>query len=164
MMFNTTFKNISVISWRSVLLVEETGGSRENNQPVASHRQLYHIMLYTSPWSWFELTTSVVIGTDCIGSCKFNSDRLSIGRDDENSVGTAGPSGEPEWPWLYGSWIYNYLCNQCLSPLMLWVRITIRARCTTLCDKVVCDLRQVGCFLSILRFPPPLNSRHLALC
>ena len=27
-------------------------------------------MLYTSPWSRFELTTSVVIGTDCIGSCK----------------------------------------------------------------------------------------------
>jgi hypothetical protein len=24
----------------------------------------------------------------------------------------------------------------CLSPLMLWVRISIRARCTTLCDKV----------------------------
>jgi len=33
---------------------------------------LYHIMLHTSPWSIFELTTSVVIGTDCIGSCKFN--------------------------------------------------------------------------------------------
>jgi hypothetical protein len=33
-------------------------------------------------------------------------------------------------------WIYNYLCNQCLSPLMLWVRISIRARCTTLCDKI----------------------------
>ena len=32
--------------------------------------KLYHIMLYTSPWSRFELTTSVVIGTDCIGSCK----------------------------------------------------------------------------------------------
>jgi hypothetical protein len=37
---------------------------------------------------------------------------------------------------LYGSWISNYLCNQCLSPLMLWVRISIRAWCTTLCDKV----------------------------
>jgi len=37
------------------------------------------------------------------------------------------------WPWLYGSWIYNYQCNQCLSPLMLWVRILIRAWCTTLC-------------------------------
>ena len=36
------------------------------------------------------------------------------------------------WPWLYGSWIYNYLCNQCLSPLVLWVRISIRARCKTL--------------------------------
>jgi hypothetical protein len=40
------------------------------------------------------------------------------------------------WPWLFGSWIYNYLCNKCLSPLMLWVRISIRVRCTTLCDKV----------------------------
>jgi len=39
----------------------------------------------------------------------------------------------PSWPWSYGSWIYNYLCNQYLSPLMLWVRISIRARCTTLC-------------------------------
>jgi hypothetical protein len=26
--------------------------------------KLYHMMLYTSPWSIFELTTSVVIGTD----------------------------------------------------------------------------------------------------
>ena len=34
--------------------------------------ELYHIMLYTSPWSRFELTTWVVIGTDCIGSCKSN--------------------------------------------------------------------------------------------
>jgi hypothetical protein len=40
------------------------------------------------------------------------------------------------WQWSYGSWIYNYLCNQYLSPLMLWVRISIRVRCTTLCDKV----------------------------
>ena len=34
MVFNATFKNISAISWRSALLVEETG---ENNRPVASH-------------------------------------------------------------------------------------------------------------------------------
>ena len=33
---------------------------------------LYHIMLYTSPWLRFEITKSVVIGTDCIGSCKSN--------------------------------------------------------------------------------------------
>jgi len=65
--FNTTFNNISVISLRSVLLVEETGGPWENHRPVASH-----IMLYTSPWLRFELTTSVVIITDCICSCKSN--------------------------------------------------------------------------------------------
>ena len=40
------------------------------------------------------------------------------------------------WSWSHGSWIYNYLCNQCLSLLMLWVRISNKARCTTLCDKV----------------------------
>jgi len=34
--------------------------------------KLHHIMLYTSLWSKFKLTTSVVIGTDCIGSCKSN--------------------------------------------------------------------------------------------
>ena len=38
-MFNTTFNNISVISWQSVLLVEETGLHGENHQPVASHWQ-----------------------------------------------------------------------------------------------------------------------------
>jgi hypothetical protein len=33
MVYNATFNNISVISWRSVLLVEETG---ENHRPVAN--------------------------------------------------------------------------------------------------------------------------------
>jgi hypothetical protein len=31
MVFNATFNNISVISWRSVLMVEETGGPGENH-------------------------------------------------------------------------------------------------------------------------------------
>jgi hypothetical protein len=39
MVFNATFNNISVILWRSVLLMEETGGPGENHRPVASHRQ-----------------------------------------------------------------------------------------------------------------------------
>ena len=37
MAFNATFINISVILWRSVLLVVETGVPRENLWPVASH-------------------------------------------------------------------------------------------------------------------------------
>jgi len=36
----------------------------------------------------------------------------------------------PSWSWSYGRRIYNYLCNQCPSPLMLWVRIPLMARCT----------------------------------
>jgi len=39
MVFNVTFNNISVISWRSVLLVKETGGPGENHRSVASHWQ-----------------------------------------------------------------------------------------------------------------------------
>jgi hypothetical protein len=37
MVSNATFNNISVISWHSVLLVEEPGEPGENHQPVASH-------------------------------------------------------------------------------------------------------------------------------
>ena len=69
MVFNATFNHISVISWQSVLLVEETEKTTDLSQVTD---KLYHIMLCTSPWSRFELTTSVVMDTDCIGSCKFN--------------------------------------------------------------------------------------------
>jgi hypothetical protein len=51
MVLNAT-NNISVISWQSVLLVEETGVPGENQG--------------------FELTTLVVIVTDCIAGCKSN--------------------------------------------------------------------------------------------
>ena len=37
MVFNTIFNNISVILWRSVLLVEEIGVPGENHRPVTSH-------------------------------------------------------------------------------------------------------------------------------
>jgi hypothetical protein len=37
MVFNATFNNMSVISWRSVLLVEENGVLGENHRPVLSH-------------------------------------------------------------------------------------------------------------------------------
>ena len=68
---------------------------------------------------------------------------------------------EPSWPWSYGRWIYNYLCNQCLSPLMLWVRISIRARCTTLCDKV-CQWLATGRWFSsgLLVYSTYKTDRH----
>ena len=78
MVFNDTFNNISVTSWRSVFLVEETGVPWKNHWPVASHWQtLSHNAVnieYTSPWVGFDLTMLVEIDTDCIhvGSCKSN--------------------------------------------------------------------------------------------
>ena len=70
MMFNSTFNNISAISWRSVLLVEETG---DNQRPVARHRQtLFHTVVSSTPRHERNSTTLVVIGTDCINSCKSN--------------------------------------------------------------------------------------------
>ena len=47
MMFNATFNNISVISWRSLLSLEETGVSIENHTYLPQVTDnLYHIILY----------------------------------------------------------------------------------------------------------------------
>ena len=37
MVFNAIFNNMSVISWRSFLLVDEIGVPGENHRPVVSH-------------------------------------------------------------------------------------------------------------------------------
>jgi hypothetical protein len=50
MVFNSTFNNISAISWRSVLLLEETGVPRENQRPAVSHLQtLSHNVVLSTP-------------------------------------------------------------------------------------------------------------------
>ena len=70
MVFNSTFNDILIISWRLVLLVEETGGLGENHRPAASHWQtVSHSVVSSTPRrSWIELTTLVVIDNECIGS------------------------------------------------------------------------------------------------
>jgi sulfur relay (sulfurtransferase) DsrF/TusC family protein len=47
--FNSTFNNISAISWQSVLLVEETVVPVENYQPATQlqHRNLLDIYKYS---------------------------------------------------------------------------------------------------------------------
>jgi hypothetical protein len=91
MVFNATFNNISVISWRSVLLVEETGGPGKNHRPAANHCQTYNdrrggnrmlvgfittyaISTYHQPNYVFESGSGEVysIRTDCIGSYESN--------------------------------------------------------------------------------------------
>jgi hypothetical protein len=50
MVFNTTFNNISVISLRSVLLVEEIGVPGENHWPAVIHWQaLSHNVVSSTP-------------------------------------------------------------------------------------------------------------------
>ena len=50
MAYKTIFNNISLISWRSVLLVEETGVRGRNHRPVASHWQtLLHNIVSSTP-------------------------------------------------------------------------------------------------------------------
>ena len=53
------------------------------------------------------------------------------------------------WLWSYGSLIYNYMCNLCLSPLKLWVRTRSWRDVldATLCDNV-CQWLTRGRWLS----------------
>ena len=78
MVFNATFNNISVISYRSVLLVEEIKPKyREKTTDLSQVTdKFYHIMVYTSPWSRF--TTLEVTATGCIGSSKSNYHTITI--------------------------------------------------------------------------------------
>ena len=48
------------------------------------------------------------------------------------------------------------VCNRCLSPLTLWVRIPLKRGLfdTTLCDKVC---QSLSGFLRVLRFLPPIK-------
>ena len=49
MVFNAAFNSISVISWRLVLLVEETGVLEKNHDLPQVTDKLYHKMLYQVP-------------------------------------------------------------------------------------------------------------------
>jgi len=74
MVLNATFNNVSVISWRSVLLVEEVRVQEKTADMPQINDKLYHLMLYRVhlAWAGFQLTTLVVIDTVCIGIDKSN--------------------------------------------------------------------------------------------
>ena len=72
MALNATSNNMSIISWRSVLLMGKTGVHRQNTPTYRkSLKTLSHNVVSITP-RLSELTALVVIDTDCIGSCKSN--------------------------------------------------------------------------------------------
>jgi hypothetical protein len=75
--------------------------------------KLYHILLYTSPWSRFEPTTSVVIGTDCIGSIKSNYHTITA--------------------MTVSEWVFNYNVNP-----ICWATLKIIYRWGDICT--FCDI------------------------
>ena len=71
MKFNATVNNISIIE--AVSFIGERNRSTRRKPPAYRKLQTNCITCcieYTSPWTGFELTALVVIGTDYSGSCK----------------------------------------------------------------------------------------------
>jgi hypothetical protein len=82
------------------------------------------------PWNWYRQNYSIV-QSQTRDSLKTTTLELAF----TFIVYIEGLS----WWWSYGSWIYNYLYNQCLSPTKLRVWISLMARCTDLLETTLCD-------------------------
>ena len=95
------------------------GGNRSTwRKPPTCHKSLTNFITwccieYTSPWSRFEITTLVVIGNDCMGSCKSNyyTTKTTMAPYEHQHrrkwyilmISMFKYSWGPSWSWSYGS-------------------------------------------------------------
>jgi hypothetical protein len=95
------------------------------------HYVIKFVRLAAGPWFSPGTTVSSINKTDChdvASDWQTLSHNVISSTPHPSNIQTHNVSGDRHWLhrlpwlWLYGSWIYNYLCNQCPSPL-LWVQI-----------------------------------------
>jgi hypothetical protein len=87
--------------------------------------------------------------TSCLGSCHVTF---------HSSLTVQSYEGRS---WSYGSWIYNYLCNQCLSPLKLCIRTSSWwGELDTTCDKV-CQWLGTGWWFSPVSCTNKTDHHHI---
>jgi hypothetical protein len=89
----------------------------------------FRVQFFIHPWNVFNLQDIQHI---CF---RFKSKNMDANNKKYHKT-LLGPSSYHTWQrgqswlWSYGSWINNYLCNQYLLPLKLWVRTPFITRCT----------------------------------
>ena len=135
-------QNISAISWRSVLLVEETGVPGENHPPAASHWQtLSHNVVSSTPRLSGIRTHNF---SDCIGSLK----------SDYHTVTTTTPSVYSNVSILSNNILHVYLyLKRLLEHVYLFVMIYYVARVVTLTKPIVEFHWLIICFRSVRLSP-----------
>ena len=108
-----------------------------------------------SDYPFFLIIDTVYSPDQCIllGSCIFLMQHIIL---IPCIVKTYKGQGRPLRDRIYSSWIYNYLCNKCISPLLLWYQIRLRRG---VLDTTFCQRLAAGRW-----FPPPSNKTDSFSC
>jgi hypothetical protein len=156
----TCVGDISAVSFWSVGMIKETELHRKNHWPVVSHWPTWshNFGSSTPPYErdsnsypeWWQAliaqhicchlflrnSNETMIIVKCIWMDMRIDAYISTSKNCCNKLFLCARIVEHSWRW-HVSLIYNYLCNQCLSPLKIWVRISFIGRCTR--SKIMCS-------------------------